>query len=237
MSTQTGSNKDNIDGSWYLQEQLDFDKKMVAFRYQALKPHIKPGYGLELGSAEGQMTRFLINDFDMLTAVDGSKELLDLIPEAPNLKKIHSFFEKLTPEHKYNTIILEHILEHVDNPVELLKLAKTWLAEDGVMLCGVPNALSFHRLVAVKMGLLETPYQLNARDHQLGHQRVYDMDTFVLDLESAGLTVKSTGGVFLKPLSNKQIETNWDEKMIAGFYELGKDFPRHAAEIYAVCTA
>ncbi|MFN7112728.1 MAG: class I SAM-dependent methyltransferase [Alphaproteobacteria bacterium] len=231
---ENATNK-NIDGSWYINEQLDFDKKMVGYRYQAIRPYIKQSHALELGSADGQMTRFLVQDFAQVTTVDGSKELLDRIPDTMNLTKIHSYFEDLTPSQKFDTIVLEHILEHVNDPVSLLKLARQWLAPGGVMLMGVPNALSFHRLAAVKMGMLQSPYQLNERDHQVGHQRVYDMDTFQSDIRSAGLTISLTGGVFLKPLSNKQIENNWTDEMIAGFYELGKDFPRHAAEIYAVC--
>ena len=43
------------------------------------------------------------------------------------------------------------------------------------------------------------------------------------------------GGVFFKPLSNGQIQENWTEEMIQGFFELGKDFPEYAADIYAVC--
>lgn len=229
--------KKNMDGSWYINEQLDFDKKMIGYRYQAIRPYIRPSSALELGSADGHMTRFLIEDFEKVTTVDGSKELLDRIPDTPNLVKIHSYFEELRPDQKFNTIVLEHILEHVDDPVALLKLAKGWLTPGGVMLMGVPNALSFHRLAAVKMGLLETPYQLNERDRQVGHQRVYDMETFKKDILAAELNIKHTGGVFLKPLSNKQIEDNWTDEMIVGFYELGKDFPEHAAEIYAVCEA
>lgn len=225
----------NMDGTWYIREQLDFDKKMVGYRYKAIKPYIRGSHGLELGSADGQMTRFLINDFQTLTTVDGSRELLDCIPQAPNLIKVHSFFEQFRPERRFDTIVLEHILEHVEDPVALLKLAKDWLAPGGVMLAGVPNALSFHRLAAVKMGMLKSPYELNARDLQVGHRRVYDMDSFQRDLQAAGLKISVSGGVFLKPLSNKQIENNWNDEMIAGFYELGKDFPRHAAEIYAVC--
>lgn len=231
----TAQAQKNIDGTWYIQEQLNFDKRLIAYRYRTQKPYFRPAHCLELGSADGQMTRFLVNDFETLTSVDGSKELLDQIPDAPNLTKIHSYFEDLKLDRQYNTIILEHILEHVDNPVEIMRLAKGWLAPGGVMLMGVPNALSLHRLAAVKMGLLKSPYELNERDYQVGHQRVYDIDTFLADAASAGLKVIKSGGMFLKPLSNKQIESQWTEEMMEGFYELGKDFPRHAGELYAVC--
>lgn len=225
----------NLDGSWYVNGQLDFDKKLIYYRYKSIKKHFQGKLGLELGSAEGEMTKYLINDFEHLTSVDGSKELLEMIPSYQNHTKIHSFFEDYQPSQKFDTIILEHVLEHVDNPIEIMELAKEWLTEDGVMILGVPNALSIHRLAAVKMGLLKTPYELNERDHQVGHQRVYSMDTFSDDINKAGLTIIEKGGVFFKPLSNGQIEQNWNEMMIEGFYEMGKEFPDHAAEIYVVC--
>ena len=228
------TDKDKLDGRWYVDCQLDFDRKLIHYRYKTIKEHIKGPLGLELGSAEGEMTQYLINDFEYLTSVDGSKELLDMIPHYANHDKVQSFFENYKPNNKFNTIIMEHILEHVDNPVEVLNLGKEWLDKDDVMLLGVPNANSFHRLAAVKMGMLKTPDELNSRDHQLGHQRVYTMDTFINDIKKAELKVIKTGGVYFKPLSNGQIEQNWTNEMMEGFYELGKDFPNNCAEIYAI---
>lgn len=222
---------------WYLKEQLDFDKRLISFRYQTLKPHMEGPDGLELGPAEGEMTKFLVNDFETLTVVEGSEGLLEQIPQFQNLIKVHSLFEEFKPDQKFNTIIMEHILEHVDLPVELLMKAKEWLSPGGKILIGVPNGNSIHRLVAVKMGLLKDPCWLNARDHDLGHRRVYTQDSLRADLYSAGLDLIQMGGVFFKPLSNQQIQDNWTEAMIQGFYELGKDFPESAAEIYAVCTS
>ena len=221
---------------WYLQEQLDFDKRLIRFRYQTLKAHFQGPEGLELGPAEGEMTQFLLNEFEKLTIVEGSEKLLSRIPEAPNLVKVHSLFEHFKPGKQFNTIIMEHILEHVERPVDLLRTVKQWLAPGGRILLGVPNGHSIHRLVAVKMGLLNQPCQLNSRDHALGHRRVYTHETLQNDIESSGLRILEMGGVFYKPLSNQQIQDNWTEEMIQGFYELGKDFPENSAEIYAVCT-
>jgi hydroxymethylpyrimidine pyrophosphatase-like HAD family hydrolase len=85
------------------------------------------------------------------------------------------------------------------------------------------------------MGLLKHPCELNERDHALGHRRVYTPETFRQDLEASGLCIAEMGGVFFKPVSNQQIQENWNQEMIEGFYELGKDFPEYAAELYAVC--
>lgn len=226
-----------VDGAsnWYLQEQLDFDKRLIGFRYKTLKPHFKGAQGLEMGPAEGQMTQFLVRDFERLTVVEGAYTLLKRIPDYPNIVKIHSLFEDFEPEWKFSSIIMEHILEHVENPVDLIRRAKTWLEPGGRLLLGVPNGNSFHRLAAAKMGLLEHPCQLNSRDLAQGHRRVYTHETFRHDIETAGVRIVEMGGVFFKALSNQQIQDNWSEEMILGFYELGKDFPCHAADIFAVC--
>ncbi|MBC1225307.1 class I SAM-dependent methyltransferase [Nostoc sp. UCD121] len=222
---------------WYLNEQIDFNKRLMGFGYQTLKPYLQGLEGLELGSADGQMTQFLVNDFSRLTVVDGSAKLLASIENFPNLVKVHSLFEEFRPEHEFNTIIMAHILEHIKQPVALLKQAKKWLMPEGKILIIVPNGHSIHRLVAVKMGLFKESCELSTHDYTLGHRRVYTPTTLRKDIEESGLNIVNMGGIFFKPLSNQQIQDHWTEEMIQGFYELGKDFPEYAAEIYAVCTA
>lgn len=229
--------KDRVESlaEWYIKEQLDFDKRLIGYRYQTIQPKLVGKRGLELGSAEGEMTQYLVNDFEHLTIVEGAADLLAAIPERSNLTKVHSLFEEFEPEEAFDSIILEHVLEHVENPVELLQRVRTWLAPEGRLFLGVPNGNSIHRLAAVKMGLLSHPCELNERDHAVGHRRVYTPQTFRADIEKSGLSVEELGGVYFKPLSNGQIQNHWTEEMINGFYELGKDMPEYAAEIYAVC--
>ncbi|MGB3206623.1 MAG: class I SAM-dependent methyltransferase [Crinalium sp.] len=220
---------------WYLKEQLDFDKKLIRFGYETIKPYLKGTEGLELGGADGQMTKFIVKDFARLTLVDASSNLLNSIPNYPNLVKVNKLFEQFENEWLFDTIIMAHILEHIESPLMLLERAKQWLNTKGKIIGIVPNGHSLHRLAAVKMGLLKHPCELNSRDHALGHRRVYTPETLRKDIEAAGLRIVEMGGVFLKPLSNQQIQEHWTQEMIQGFYELGKDFPENAAEIYVVC--
>lgn len=222
--------------NWYMKEQIDFDKRLIGMRYETLKPHLKGPAGLEMGPAEGEMTRLLMDDFESLTVVDGAAELLERIPDAPKLTKVHALFEQYSPSRQFDSIVMEHILEHVEDPVALLRRVKGWLKPGGRLLVGVPNAGSVHRLVAVKMGLLKEAGELNARDLALGHRRVYTWAALRADLERAGLAVQQMKGVFFKPVSNQQIQDHWDERMIRGFYELGADLPELAAEISVVCS-
>lgn len=222
---------------WYVEEELDFERRLIAYAYRTLKPYFCGTDCLELGASHGQMTRFLVQDFERVTAVDGASELLDLIPNYPNLTKVTALFEDFNPESQFDTIILAHVLEHVAHPVALLRRAKHWLSPEGRLLLVVPNGHSFHRLVGVKMGYLSDPCELNERDYALGHRRVYTPVTFREDVEKSGLRIEEMGGIFFKPVTNKQIQDTWTEQMMDGFYELGKDYPNNAAEIYAVCTS
>lgn len=221
--------------AWYLEEQLDFDKALLGFRFDTIRPWLKGPRGLELGPAEGLMSALLVGAFDHLTVVEGSQTLLDEIPDAANLNKVRSLFEDFTPDAPFDTIVLYYVLEHVADPVDLLGRVRSWLAPGGRAIVGVPNAESFHRLAAVKMGLLATPAELNPRDHALGHRRVYTWPELADHLAEAGLGVVERLGVFFKPLSNGQIQAQWTAEMIRGFYELGRDFPANAADLVAVC--
>ena len=62
------------------------------------------------------------------------------------------------------------------------------------------------------------------------------MDLLKSHLTSSGFKILDSGGIFLKPISNKQIEDTWTPEMIEGFYETGKYFPENCAEIFVVCT-
>ena len=233
-----GNLKQKIDDSanFYKDSFLNFDFKLGEYNFRTFKPYLKGNLGLELGPASGYMTKELVKEFKTLHLVEGSKELLAEIPSYKNVVKYHSLFEEFSTEYKYDTIIMGHVLEHIVNPVEVCARIYDWLTDEGVFLVSVPNAKSIHRMVAKEMGILKSEYELSARDHKLGHYRVYDMDLLKLHLTDAGFKIKESGGIFLKPLTNSQIEKNWDAEMIEGFYKAGKYFPEHCAEIFVVCN-
>jgi len=215
-----------------------FNGRLMYYRYLTLQNHFKGSTTLELGCADGLMTQMLVKHFKKVVAVDGSAEFCEITKnkvKAEHLKVICSLFEEYETDEKFDTIIMAHILEHVKNPVLICKKAKNWLRDGGVILIDVPNANSLHRQAGVKMGLLKKVDERNDLDRKLGHRRVYSSETLKRDIKSAGLKIKEMGGVFLKPLTNAQIERWFTKEMMDAFYELGKEYPEIAAEIYAVC--
>ena len=57
--------------AFYFEDQLDIDRRLIRYIYLSIKPHLKPAIGLEMGPAEGEMTKYLIKDFEELDVVDG----------------------------------------------------------------------------------------------------------------------------------------------------------------------
>ena len=192
---------------------------------------------LELGSAEGVATDVLYPYFNDYTIVDGADFFVESLKQRyPKIKAYCSLFEDYSPDIKYDNIVLGHVLEHVKDPVDILKKCSKWLNQEGKILCAVPNANSIHRQAAVSMGILDSIYQLNETDIKNGHRRVYDLQSFRSDFEKAGLKIVASGGYWLKPVSNRQINEGWTDDMVDAFLKLGEKYSEIAAEIYVVST-
>ena len=220
--------------SFYNEQFLNIDFKQNEYVYKSIKPYFKGTLALELGPASGFMTKQMLHDFEKIHLIEASQALLDQIPDYSNVIKHCAMFEDFETDMQFHTIIMSHVLEHIENPVQVLSKIRNWLASDGVFIVSVPNAKSIHRKVAVKMGLLPSEYTLNERDHALGHYRVYDLDKLANDILAAGYKIVAKGGSFLKPISNGQIEQYWTGTMIDGFYEIGKEFPEYCADIFVI---
>jgi 2-polyprenyl-3-methyl-5-hydroxy-6-metoxy-1,4-benzoquinol methylase len=191
-----------------------------------------------MGPAEGIMTPYLDRGFPDLTLVEGAEAFCASLRERfPAATVIRSLFEEFVPSAPFDTIVLGHVLEHVEDPVDVLRRAGSWLAPGGVICCSVPNAKSLHRQAAVLLGLLLTEHSLNPTDLHHGHRRVYDPESFRADIGAAGLNPRVFGGYWIKPLSNRQMEGSWTPDMIRVFMQLGERYPDIAAEIYAIASA
>lgn len=210
---------------------------MIKYSYKILKQFLKRDSSvLEMGPAEGVMTEKLVNDVSDLTIVEGSEYFTNLLKDKyPQVEIYNSLFENYQPNKKFDVIILGHVLEHVENPTEILKRAKNWLNKEGIIFAAVPNCHSIYRQAAVLMGILEKENSMSELDKHHGHRRVYSKKEFENDFITAGLKIFKSGGYWLKPLSNGQMK-DWDENMIEAFMKLGEKYPDIAAENYVIAS-
>jgi SAM-dependent methyltransferase len=131
-------------------------------------------------------------------------------------------------------VIVSGVIHETGAPEALLQASLRWLKPGGQLLVSVPNAHSFHRLLAVQMGLAESPEALSERNRLLGQSRVYrpeDLRTLVLSL---GLQEVSLDGYLFKPFTHAQMAgllPALGERGVDGLITLGRQFPLQAAEI------
>jgi 2-polyprenyl-3-methyl-5-hydroxy-6-metoxy-1,4-benzoquinol methylase len=212
----------------------------IEYRVKAMQPFFAGGAALELGTGGGHCSAKLAEYFDTLDSVEGSSALAERLRARgipANLNLHVSMFEDFVPPRAYDAIFMIQVLEHVDDPVAVLKKYTAALTPRGRIFITVPNAQSIHRLAAVEMGLLKTADTLNEVDLSAGHQRVYSPTGLTSDIHAAGLRLVHRGGFFVKALSNSQIAKGWTESMIRAFHEIAYALPDHSAEILAIAEA
>lgn len=195
------------------------------------------GNVLELGPAEGIMTKLLVDSNFDITAVEGSELFYEALRNKyPNITVYNCLFEEFETEDKFENIVLGHVLEHVEQPIEILKHISKFLTPNGKILAAVPNARSLHRQAAVIMGLLPQEDALNELDKHHGHRRVFNPESFRNIFNQAGLEIEVFGGYWLKPLSNGQIDKDWTPEMLHAFMQLGERYPDISGEIYVIAS-
>jgi 2-polyprenyl-3-methyl-5-hydroxy-6-metoxy-1,4-benzoquinol methylase len=220
--------------SWYAR---GVNAQTVKYNFRIFSRYIRGDTILELGPAEGIMTSLLAGMGKRLTLVEGATKFCeDLRARFPEANVVHSLFEDFRSPEQFDNIVLGHVLEHLEDPTAILRLAQSWLKPGGRVLAAVPNARSLHRQAAVIMGLLPFEDALNENDVRHGHRRVFSPESFRNAFLQAGLQIELFGGYWLKPLSNRQIEETWTPQMLSAFMQLGERYPDIAGEIYIVAS-
>lgn len=195
---------------------------------------------LSLGIGQGIVAKTIINECDYLekyTIVDGSGKLISDMKRGLGkidfLEFIESLFENAVLDEKYDLIEMGFILEHVDDPVSVLKKYKGFLNKFGTFSISVPNANSLHRLIALKAGMIDDVHILSRFDLEVGHKRYFDIDSFSTTVKQAGLEIIKLEGILLKPFTTGQMKSlKLPEEVIRALCLIGDDYPEIANNIY-----
>lgn len=187
---------------------------------------IPPGsHVAELGFGDGIVSHALVHGGFRVTILEGAPSLAAKATELHPGAHVESvLFEQHVPREPYDAIMASHVLEHVDDPVGLLRRMRTWLQPRGSLVVVVPNSESLHRRLAVLMGLqpaLESP---SARDVLVGHQRVYSLALLRQHLDQAGFEVDAHTGFFLKPLPNSMM-INYSPQLLDAMLAISPQLP------------
>jgi 2-polyprenyl-3-methyl-5-hydroxy-6-metoxy-1,4-benzoquinol methylase len=214
---------------------------------------------LDMPCGDGYLTGMLASKFKRVVGIDASKQHLEKGKSLySNIEFHHALIEEFVTDEKFDTITMLNILEHVNNPVEVLQKAESILAPGGIIIVHVPNANAVNRKIATIMGTLQSCEELSPFDiNVVGHKRSYTMKTLHNEVVNAGLNIIGEGGVFYKMLSTPQMDwflknglwedggfgwgrvgeessKDWKVEFCRACYEYGQLYPEDCNVVY-VC--
>jgi 2-polyprenyl-3-methyl-5-hydroxy-6-metoxy-1,4-benzoquinol methylase len=158
----------------------------------------------------------------------------------PRLHVVEGYFQDpavrkaLREQGQFDVLLLSGLLQDLDDPAQLLREALAAAAPGAHVLVTTPNAMSFHRLLAVEMGLMPAPHSLSTRNVRFRQSIVFDPKSLRSLLEEGGLRDLQFEGYMFKPFTHgqmAQVLALLPPEASEGLDRLGQKFPEHGAEI------
>ncbi len=218
--------KHNDENLWGLERYGQLMQQ--AIRKQQSKSILSLGIGHQV--VIDVLSNELNHSVERYDILEGAQAIIDKFQKNPDhqdkIDVILTYFEDFQSDKKYDIIEMGFVLEHVDDPQEIINKYKKFLTPNGKMFIAVPNAHSLHRLIGHEAGLLADVHNLSPYDLQLGHKRYFDMDILSDMVAKAGLKITSKKGILLKPITTSQMkDLNWNGNVINALLNLGERFP------------
>jgi len=137
----------------------------------------------------------------------------------------------------YDFILASSLLHEIEEPGPILDIVRSLCNTSTIVHINVPNALSFHRLLAVAMGITPSAYARSATQMRMQQYQTFDTATLANLASRHGFSVVDKGTFFIKPFTHAQMahlqaSGLMTEQMLVGLYTLSEQFPEHGSEIW-----
>jgi SAM-dependent methyltransferase len=157
-----------------------------------------------------------------------------------NVRVVQGFLEAVAAElgRSFSFVVIASLLHEVEEPKALLRALRDLAAPETVLHFNVPNVYSFHRLLALEMGLIDDIFAASEMEKRFQRQTRFDRASFSALLEDAGFELLDFGTYFIKPFAHAQMEQLFDRgvlsaKAIDGLVGMTRYLPDMGAEMFA----
>lgn len=158
-------------------------------RVNIIKRYKSKGKVLDIGTSTGVMLDIFKDNGWETWGIEPSES--GKIAKQKGHKIISDFFEKAKlPSNYFDVVIMNHTLEHMDNPEMVLKKVNKTLKKDGLLLVDVPNAGG----IGSKVLKDKWPYRLPEE-----HKHQFTKESLVKVFEDSGFKIihfESRSGIF-----------------------------------------
>ena len=227
-------------------DHYDFERLQVEYRRKNTLTHLNKNAHssiLEVGSGIDPLFCY-VDSYDEFTVVEPSAKFYEIAKKFKGddnrISLYHDYIEKVNLDKKYDLIIISSLLHEIDNAQSILSAINKFCHSNTVVYINVPNAKSFHRLLALEAGIINNIY--NKSDNQIKFQQThtYDIDTLGELLEKSGFSIIESGSYFIKPFTHTQMRKLLDHNIITkdvlnGLDKMVKYCPELGSEIFMTC--
>jgi len=215
--------------------EKDYDKVNTILGHKVIQSYLSDSKTvLEVGSADGVMTRLLRNECKVLDVVEPSKIYADQVRLIDGVRSVYNcFLEDIREPVQYDVVLLMGLLHHIEKPEEFLNTVKKFIASNGVVLATVPNVNSIHRQIGVEMGLLDNikgSSERNIRFQQFGR---FTKNTFTELFQQSTYEVIDSYGYMFKPFSSEMMmKLDLTEEQIKALFIIGKKYQDMCSQLF-----
>ena len=226
-----------------------FEDYQVAYRRKKVLEQIEkynPKHILEIGC--GMVPLFSYTNNITYTIVEPSKKFCE---NAIELSKkigvevciINDFFgEKVACDldKRFDMIICSSLLHEVEEPERMLEALFKACDDKTIIHVNVPNAKSFHRVLAKNTGIILSEHEKSERNKKLQQNMVFDLESLKTMVLNHHFEILDMGSYFIKPFTHEQMYQMIEKKIIDksildGLYNMINDLPMMGSEIFVDC--
>lgn len=140
-------------------------------------------------------------------------------------------------KYKFDFIIIGSLLHEIEDARLFLEIVKEIADKETIIHINVPNANSFHRLLAVESGLIEHTKIMSQRNLSMQQNHIFDMNELCELIETNNGIVLDKGSYAFKPFSHEQMmqivkSGIISEQVLDGFNRCSRYFGEYGSEIF-----
>ena len=227
-------------------EQLPFENTQIKFRKRKILEtlnHYQPKSVLEIGCGLAPFFNDYL-DYDVFTVVEPCEQFYEhaeaQAANKSNVKVVRGILEdniENLQQQPYDVILLTSLLHELADPAALLASVAKLCSEKTIVHVNVPNAKSFHRLLALEMGLIDSIYEKSNTQKKMQQSHTFDLEQLTQLVTSVKFDVVEQGSFFVKPFTHSQMAQLQQigvasDLLLDGLYKLSHYFPEYGSEIF-----
>ncbi len=227
-------------------EQLPFENTQIKFLKRKILEtlnHYQPKSVLEIGCGLAPFFNDYL-DYDVFTVVEPCEQFYEnaeaQAANKSNIKVVRGILEdniETLSHQPYDVILLTSLLHELADPAALLASVGKLCSEKTIVHVNVPNAKSFHRLLALEMGLIDSIYEKSNTQKKMQQSHTFDLEQLGQLVTSVNFGVVEQGSFFIKPFTHAQMAQLQQagvasDLLLDGLYKLSQYFPEYGSEIF-----